>query len=75
MTNEQLQHVVDAENERLNRIALAKATAELQGIAAINEQIARLNKSRAEAQGRIAALQFDSVTVADVIGTAAESQG
>lgn len=71
MTNEQLQQVVDKENERLNKIALEKATVRLQDIAAINASIARLQTQRAAVQKEIAELKFDSVTVADVIGEGA----
>lgn len=68
MTPEQLQQVVDAENKRLNEISLAKATARLQDIAAINKQIERLQDQRKAVQKEINDLQFDSVTAADVTG-------
>lgn len=71
MTSEQLQQVVDAENKRLNEIAMEKATARLQDIQSINKSIERLQAQRVTLQKEIADLAFDSVTTADIVGEGA----
>ena len=73
MTPDQVQQIVDAENKRLNEIALEKATARLRDIQSVNKQIDNLRERRAELQKEISNLKFDSVTAADIVGdTAAE---
>jgi hypothetical protein len=68
MTSEQVQQVVNAENERLNKQAEEKALVRIRDIFTINKRIETLEAERAKLQAEINALQFDSVTVADVIG-------
>lgn len=74
MTSEQIQQVVNAENERLNEIALAKATTRLRDIHSTTEAIKRYQKQLADLQAEVLAIQFDTVTVADVVGTAPASE-
>ncbi len=67
MTNEQVQKVVDAENERLNKENEAKALHMLRDVRSLTKSIENLSKQRAEIQKQIVELPFDSVTVTDAI--------
>lgn len=71
MTNEQAQVIVDAENKRLNDIAVAKATARLRDISTINKRIETLQGERAELQAEVVAIEFDTVSLTDVLGESA----
>lgn len=71
MTNEQAQVIVDAENKRLNDIAVAKATVRLRDISTINHRIEALLQERSVLQAEVVAIEFDTVTVEDVLGTPA----
>ena len=67
MTNEQLQKVVDAENERLNKESEARALAKIRQLRALTESRDNLNERIDEVQKEIVALPFDSVTLEDVV--------
>lgn len=71
MTNEQIQQVVDAENERLNKIAEAKALARLRDIHETDKAIARLQKQRADLVAEVLAIEFDSVQISELVNAAA----
>lgn len=67
MTNEQLQKVVDAENERLNKQSEATGLGMIRALRSLTTSRDNLNKRIDEVQKAIVELPFDSVTLQDVV--------
>lgn len=70
MATEHLQKVVDLENQRLNEINEQKALARLREISVMQNQVNTLNDRIASIQRELAEMQWDTVTVAEVLGSA-----
>lgn len=70
MASDHLQKVVDLENARLNEINEQKALARLREISILTKQRDALSERIADYQKELAEMQWDTVTVAEVIGAA-----
>lgn len=69
--SDHLQKVVDLENQRLNEINEQKALARLREISQLQNQINILTERVAQYQKELAEMQWDTVTVTEVLGTPA----
>ena len=74
MASDHLQKVVDLENARLNEINEQKALARLREISVLTKQRDVLSERIAQYQKELAEMQWDTVTVAEVIGAATTTE-